>query len=72
MEVAGHNLDDTGYSQTEPLGETYTVQIEGKHGIIEMVFPKRPPTEEERIELHRKIAESALRSYNKKETTSAG
>lgn len=50
---------------------TFMVEIQGKHGIIEMVFPSKPPTEEERIELYRKLAESALRSH-KKETTIIG
>ncbi|MEK3718941.1 hypothetical protein [Paenibacillus sp. FSL R7-0333] len=50
---------------------TFMVEIQGKHGIIEMVFPSKPPTEDERIELYRKLADSVLRSH-KKETTSTG
>lgn len=50
-------------------GEKEVKVIQGKHGIIEMVFPKREPTAEEMDALYKELAAIMVECENMKTPT---
>ena len=62
-----NKFDSKGGGKVE--GEKEVKVIQGKHGIIEMVFPKREPTAEEMDALYKELAAIMVECENMKTPT---
>jgi hypothetical protein len=54
-----------GGEAMEDVEKKVTKFIQGKHGMIGIIAPEKPPTEKEWNELHRAIAEIVINSKEK-------